>query len=83
MAKYMVKRCGPPSQGWSTFLRNHARDIAAMDLFIVPTIGFELLYGLVIVRLARRDLVLHLIRPRNGLHARSRRHSLGMRLRAT
>src|SRR5258705_4602589 len=57
VAKYMVKRCGPPSQGWSTFLRNHAPDIAAMDLFIVPTIGFELLYGLAIVRLARRDLV--------------------------
>ena len=57
VAKYMVKRCGPPSQGWRTFLRNHAPDIAAMDLFIVPTIGFDLLYGLVIVRLARRDLV--------------------------
>src|SRR5947209_19770355 len=55
--KYMVKRCGPPSQGWRTFLRNHAPDIAAMDLFVVPTIGFDLLYGLVIVRLARRDLV--------------------------
>ena len=55
--KYMVKQCGPPSQGWHTFLRNHAPDIAAMDLFIVPTIGFDLLYGLVIVRLARRDLV--------------------------
>ena len=52
VAKYMVKRCGPPSQGWRTFLRNHAPDIAAMDLFIVPTIGFDLLYGL-----ARRDLV--------------------------
>jgi transposase InsO family protein len=57
VAKYMVKRCGPPSQGWRTFLRNHAPDIAAMDLFIVPTIGFDLLYVLVIVRLARRDLV--------------------------
>ena len=57
VAKYMVKRCGPPSQGWRTFLRNHAPDIAAMDLFVVPTIGFDLLYVLVIVRLARRDLV--------------------------
>ena len=47
----------PPSQGWRTFLRNHASDIAAMDLFVVPTIGFDLLYALVIVRLARRDLV--------------------------
>src|SRR6266478_9513818 len=57
VAKYMVKRCGPPSQGWCTFVRNHAPDIAAMDLFVVPTIGFTLLYVLVIIRLARRDLV--------------------------
>jgi hypothetical protein len=57
VAKYMVKRCGPPSQGWYTFLRNHAPNIAAMDLFVVPTIGFDLLYVLVVVRLARRDLV--------------------------
>jgi hypothetical protein len=45
VAKYMVKRRGPPNQGWRTFLRNHAPDIAAMDLFVVPTIGFELLYA--------------------------------------
>jgi transposase InsO family protein len=57
VAKYMVKRRGPPSQGWRTFLRNHAPDIAAMDLFVVPTIGFDLLYALVIIRLDRRDLV--------------------------
>jgi transposase InsO family protein len=57
VAKYMVKRRGPPSQGWRTFLRNHAPEIAAMDLFVVPTIGFKLLYGFVIVRLSRRDIV--------------------------
>src|SRR5467141_2240263 len=57
VAKYMVKRRGPPSQGWRTFLHNHAPDIAAMDLFVVPTIGFKLLYGFVIIRLDRRDLV--------------------------
>jgi transposase InsO family protein len=57
VAKYMVKRAGPPSQGWGTFLRNHARDIAAMDLFVVPTIGFDLLYAFVIIQLDRRDLV--------------------------
>jgi transposase InsO family protein len=56
VAKYMVKRRGPPSQGWRTFLRNHAPDIAAMDLFVVPTIGFDLLYAFVIVRLDCRDL---------------------------
>jgi transposase InsO family protein len=53
----MVKRRGPPSQGWRTFLRNQAPDIAAMVLFVVPTIGFKRLYGFVIVRLDRRDLV--------------------------
>ena len=57
VAKYMVKRRGPPSQGWRTFLHNHAPDIAAMDLFVVPTIGFDLLYALIIVRLDRRGLV--------------------------
>src|ERR1700688_1337591 len=57
VVKYMVKRRASPSQGWRTFLRNHAPDIAAMDLFVVPTIGFDLLYAFVIVRLDRRDLV--------------------------
>jgi transposase InsO family protein len=57
VAKYMVKRRGPPSQGWRTFLRNHAPDVAAMDLFVVPTIGFDLLYAFIILRLDRRDLV--------------------------
>src|SRR6201989_2043384 len=57
VAKYMVNRRGAPSQGWRTFLRNHAPDIAAMDLFVVPTISFDLLYTFVIVRLGRRDIV--------------------------
>jgi hypothetical protein len=57
VAKYMVKRSGPPSQGWRIFMQNHASDIAAMDLFVVPTIGFDLLYAFVIVRLDRRVLV--------------------------
>jgi transposase InsO family protein len=57
VAKYMVKRGGPPSQRWRTFLRNHVPVIAAMDLFIAPTIGFDLLYGLIIIRLDRRKLV--------------------------
>jgi len=57
VAKYMVKRRGPPSQGWRTFLHNHAPDIAAMDLFVVPTIGFDLLHAFIIIRLDRRELV--------------------------
>ena len=57
VAKYMVKRRGPPSQGWRTFLCNHVPEVAAMDLFVVPTIGFDLLYAFIIIRLDRRDLV--------------------------
>jgi hypothetical protein len=57
VAKYMVKRGGPSGPTWGTFLRNHAPHIAAMDLFVVPTISFVQLYVLLIVRLARRDLV--------------------------
>ena len=53
----MVMRQRPPSRGWRTFLCNHAPVIAAMDLFVVPTIGFDLLYAFVVVRLDRRDLV--------------------------
>ena len=49
VAKYMVKRRGPLGKRWLTFLRNDAPDIAAMDLFVVPTIGFDLLYVFVIV----------------------------------
>ena len=58
VAKYMARLDGsPPGQRWGTFVRNHMPHIAAMDLFVVPTFGFNLLYVLVIVRLARRELV--------------------------
>jgi transposase InsO family protein len=56
VAKYMASG-GPSGQSWGAFLRNHMPHIAAMDLFVVPTINFNLLYVLVIVRLARRELV--------------------------
>jgi hypothetical protein len=79
VAKYMVKRRGPPSQSWQTFLHNHAPDIAAMDLFVVPTVGFDLLYAFVIVRLAETwsGSTSQPIRRRNGLHVRSPRPFLG------
>ena len=53
----MPRRHRPPSPGWRVFLRSHTAHIAAIDLFVVPTIGFKLLYGLVILRLERRRLV--------------------------
>ena len=50
----MCRRFGPPSQGWRTFLSNHADGIAAVDLFVLPTITFQTLYCLVILRHGRR-----------------------------
>ena len=57
VAKYMARRRGPPSQGWKTFLRNHADGVAAMDLFVVPTVSFRLLYGLLIMSHGRRQIL--------------------------
>ena len=57
VAKYMAKRRRPPSQTWKTFLRNHAEGIAALDLFVVPTIDLRMLFALVIVRIDRRLIV--------------------------
>jgi hypothetical protein len=53
----MARRRHPPSPGWRAFLRSHTAHIAAVDLFVVPTLGFKLLYGLVILHLERRRLV--------------------------
>src|SRR3977135_2479691 len=47
----------PPSQGWKTFLHNHADGIASMDLFVVPTLSFRLLYGLLILHHGRRQIL--------------------------
>src|SRR5215475_11023491 len=57
VAKYMPRRRRPPSQGWKTFLTNHADGIAAMDLFVVPAISCQLLYGLLILRHDRRQII--------------------------
>lgn len=48
----LARRRAPASQRWKTFLRNHADGIAAMDLFVVPTISFRRLYGLLIMAMA-------------------------------
>jgi hypothetical protein len=57
VAKYMARHRRPPSQGWKTFLRNHADGIASIDLFVVPTISFWLLYGLLILRHGRGQML--------------------------
>jgi len=50
----MAPRRGRPTQSWTTFLRNHAHAIAAIDMFTVRTLGFKRLYGFVALGLGRR-----------------------------
>jgi transposase InsO family protein len=57
VAKYMAKNGRGRSQTWKTFLHNHAAGIAAMDFLVVPTVGFKLLFVLVILRHQRRRLI--------------------------
>jgi hypothetical protein len=83
VAKYMAKRRGPPSQGWKVFLYNHADGITTMDLFVVPTISFRLLYGLLIMGMVDGrlyGLALQRIRPQNGSQIKSRKLAAGDKL---
>jgi transposase InsO family protein len=57
VAKYMARRRRGPSQGWRTFLCNHGDGTASMDLFVVPTLSFRLLYGLLVLRHGRRRIM--------------------------
>jgi hypothetical protein len=57
VAKYMVRRRGTPSQNWRTFLRNQAEGIAAIDLFVVASASFQLLYVMIILAHGRRKIM--------------------------
>src|ERR1700730_446492 len=58
VAKYIARHRKPPSQGWKTFLRNHGDGLASMDLFVVPTLSFRVLYGFLIFLPRRRAVFL-------------------------
>ena len=55
--KYMLRRRGTPSQNWRSFLRNHAQGIAAIDMFVVASASFRLLYVMIILAHDRRTIV--------------------------
>jgi transposase InsO family protein len=46
-----------PSPTWRSFLRNHLPDIAAIDMFVIATATFQLLYTLIVLSLDRRRIV--------------------------
>src|SRR5438128_3499152 len=57
VSKYMRRPRRPPSQAWRTFLKNHAKDLIALDFFTVPTATFRVLFVLVMLTHSRRRLV--------------------------
>ena len=57
VSKYMVRRRGPPSQTWRTFLENHAKELIALDFFTVPTATFRVLFVLIILSHDRRRIL--------------------------
>jgi transposase InsO family protein len=58
VAKYMDRRGrGSGGQRWTTFLRDHAREIAAIDMLTVPTLAFDTLYVFVVLGLGRRKIL--------------------------
>ena len=73
VAKYMVRRRGTPSPTWRSFLYNQAHGIAAIDIFVVASVSFRLLYVTIISAtiagrsFTRRSLS---IPPRLGSRAR-------------
>jgi transposase InsO family protein len=55
--KYRPHPKKPPSPTWKTFLKNHTKDLVALDFFTVPTVTFRVLFVLVILAHERRQVV--------------------------
>ena len=57
ISKYMARPSKLPSQPWKTFLRNHAEAVAAIDMCVVPTLTFDLLFAFLVLGHGRRQLL--------------------------
>jgi len=55
--KYRVRPRRPASPSWRTFLKNHLTEIVALDFFTVPTVGFKVLFVLIVLAHHRRKVV--------------------------
>jgi hypothetical protein len=73
----MLRRGGLPTQGWKTFLRNHADGIASVDFLIVPTPAFERLFVFVILGHGRLRLWIGETNPTAEWLARQITEALG------
>jgi putative transposase len=57
VGRYLPWRPKFPSPTWRSFLHNHLHDTAAVDLFLVVTAKFQLLYALVVLGHERRTVI--------------------------
>jgi transposase InsO family protein len=61
VARYLFRHFGThpltQARGWKIFLRNHMHDAAAIDMFVVISMSFRLLYAMVVIRLDRRTIL--------------------------
>jgi transposase InsO family protein len=57
VGRYLPWRPKVPSPTWRTFLHNHMHDTAAVDMFVVVTARFRILYALVVLGHERRKVI--------------------------
>jgi transposase InsO family protein len=61
VARYLFRHFGThrltQTRGWKIFLRHHMHDAAAIDMFMVISVSFRLLYAMVVIRLDRRTIL--------------------------
>ncbi len=55
--RYLREQFISPSPGWRVFLRNHMKETAAVDMLVVVTLGFQLLYAMVLISHRRRKIL--------------------------
>lgn len=55
--KRRVRPRRPASLSWRVFLKNHLTELVALDFFPVPTVGFTLLFVLIVLARERRTVV--------------------------
>src|SRR5713226_827917 len=57
VGRYMPWRSKVPCPTWRSFLHNHMRNMAAVDMFVVATATFRLLYALIVLGHDRRRII--------------------------
>ena len=54
---YRVRHRSPHSPTWRAFLKTHVTELVSIDFFTVPTVGFKVLFVLVVLAHDRRKVV--------------------------